>query len=153
MSRVCFQDSKTLPFDSELLFDVILDINKYPEFLRWCKSVSILNKKGDTIDAHVSVVFKKIRSSYTSHIKFQRPENDKKCFIEIKSFDGAFKYLYTLWEILPLDKEKTKISIKVEFEFSNKLLHILLKQVYHKAQREIIDLFENRIKQIALQKK
>ena len=153
MRKNYFYDSDIIFADYQTIFDVIIDVEKYPDFLKWCKKVQIIKSQDKYIEAELNVVFKNIKASYISNITYSDPNDKGEIFIKVESSQGAFKHLFNLWTITPQGKDKTKVSIKVEFEFKSSILNYLLKLFYKQAQNEIIRLFRCRINTVYNTKK
>ena len=137
-----FYDKKLLPYNIDLLFDIVLDIEKYPEFLPWCEKVAIVHKKNNKIIANTTINFKKITVTYKSEITW----NEEKKSITVISQHGAFKHLYTLWEFVPLENQ-TVVKFYIEFQFKYRFLDHLLGLFYKKAQKKVINAFSLRANQ------
>ena len=98
------------------LFRIVLDIEKYPQYIPWCTDIQILSKKNNEIKANMIVDYKFFPSQkFTSNVVF----NLEKMLIKTTYVEGPLKNLETLWEFKKLKKNKSKILFKVKFEFKN----------------------------------
>ena len=98
------------------LFNIVLNIEKYPQYLPWCTGIEILSKKKNEIKANMIVDYKFFPSQkFTSNIFF----NLEKMSIKTVYVKGPLKDLKTIWEFKDLKKNKSKILFKVKFEFKN----------------------------------
>ena len=98
------------------LFRIVLDIEKYPQYIPWCSGIEILSKKNNEIKANMIVDYKFFPSQkFTSNIFF----NLEKMSIKTVYVKGPLKDLKTIWEFKDLKKNKSKILFKVKFEFKN----------------------------------
>ncbi len=66
-------DTQKLPYSTEQLFDLVIDIERYPEFLPWCRAARILERGENRLLAELVVCFKHITESYVSEVTFRRP--------------------------------------------------------------------------------
>ena len=83
------------------LYKIVLDIEKYPEYIPWCSSLEIINRKKNEIRAKMVVNYKFIYSQkFTSCVFFDL----KKKIIKTKYIDGPLKNLETNWEFIDLKK-------------------------------------------------
>lgn len=145
-----YQDELVLPFSAKKLFNIVIDVEKYPEFLPWCYSVRILSKREKEIVAEVKVSFKLVKAHYISHIEYEAPTAVNPGYIRITSTQGSFKYLYTLWEFIPqLSKPNScsnscLVKFNIQYEFNSIILQSLINLVYKKAQEKIIKAFKER---------
>jgi coenzyme Q-binding protein COQ10 len=98
------------------LFNIVLDIEKYPQYIPWCTYAEILSKKNNEIKANMVVEYKFFPSQkFTSNVVFDL----EKMLIKTNYVEGPLKDLTTIWEFKNLKKNKSKISFKVKFEFKN----------------------------------
>jgi coenzyme Q-binding protein COQ10 len=143
-----YQDQMLLPFSAKYLFNIVIDIEKYPEFIPWCNNIKITSLSEKKINAIVQVKFKGIKAQYVSNIEYQEPTDDEKGSIKVISVEGSFKYLYNLWEFIPEGK-CCLVKFYIEYEFRSFILQSLINLVYKKAQEKIISAFKNRAYEIA----
>ena len=65
-------EKRFLPYTAEQVFDLVADIERYPEFLPWCVGARILRRDGDVLKADVIVGFKMLRETFTSRVTLNR---------------------------------------------------------------------------------
>lgn len=138
-----YQDQMLLPFGAQQLFDIVIDVEKYPEFIPWCESIKIISSSENKIKASVTVCFRGIKAQYISDIEHKIPTTTENGTVKVISVDGAFKYMYNLWEFIP-QGSATLVKFYIEYEFKSFILQSLINVVYKKAQEKIIAAFKNR---------
>lgn len=150
MASNFYSTEEILNYSSESIFSVIIDIEKYPLFLPWCKKIEIINQRDGYIEAKVYIKFVQTNLSYKCIITHKSPNADEKYdgFIVIESFDGAFKYLFSKWELIPIEREKTHVKFSIKFEFNSFLLQKILNFAYKMMQKNIITSFRKRLKNL-----
>jgi len=126
------------------LFNIAIDIEKYPDFVPWCNAVLILAKKENFITAEVLASFKLFSGRYTCNITFSPPTEQEIGWIEIISTKGIFKHLKSKWEFLPQTdtQDKTLVKFFIDFEFKSKIFQKALSLVYKNSQKKIISAFK-----------
>ena len=87
-------ETRVLPYSSEEIFNLVSDIESYPEFLPWCIGTRILKQEKNIIYADLIVGFKLVREVYTSKVILQRPNA-----IDVEYEKGPFKHLINNWKI------------------------------------------------------
>ena len=98
------------------LYNIVLDIEKYPEYLPWCKKIEIIEKKTNEIKANMIVNYKIFPSQkFTSKVIY----NIKNLSINTKYIEGPLKDLNTLWQFKKIQENKCRVFFKVNFEFKN----------------------------------
>tara|TARA_B100000029_G_scaffold466211_1_gene501521 strand:+ start:191 stop:628 length:438 start_codon:yes stop_codon:yes gene_type:complete len=127
------------------LFNIVLDIEKYPEFLPWCSNIIINSQKKNQILAEMLVNYKLFPpQKFTSHVVF----NSKKLFISTEYIDGPLKDLKTNWNFEIISTNKTKVIFDINFEFK-KLLHQKLAEIFFNLiETKMIDSFKKRADEI-----
>jgi ribosome-associated toxin RatA of RatAB toxin-antitoxin module len=145
-----YHDQCLLNFSSDLLFDIVIDVCKYPEFLPWCTNVQILGSKDCYIKANTVVKFSGMHFEYVSDITYQKPQTTKPGFIKIISLQGVFKTLYSMWKFSPKNPNRCLVDFCIEYEFNSKIAQFLLSFVYKSAQKKLIAAFHKRAQYIAI---
>ena len=139
------QQEIIINYDAKDLYNIVLDIEKYPEFILWCKKIVIKTKSKDEILADMIVSYKYfLPQTFTSHVFF----NSKKLLIKTNYIDGPLKDLKTEWHFKKLDIKKTKILFSVKFEFKKYLHQKLVEFVYNLIENKMINSFKKRADEI-----
>ena len=125
------------------LIKMILDIERYPEFVPWCLNGKI-NKKLDRADmiemeADLTVGKGFLNQTYKSHVTYYK-EKDK---IIVSNIDGPLKYLKNEWEIKEVNNQ-SEVSFKIDFEIKNIFYNMIMKRSFDQGLKNIADAFEKR---------
>lgn len=137
-----FQQVKILPYATQDLFKLVLDVGSYPEFLPWCKAARIISQSDDQIIAELVIQAKGFSDKYQSKITPKIISEDIYS-IQVSAISGPFKYLNNLWLFAKQDNF-TKIEFSIEFEMKFTLLNKLIGMFFTEATRKIIEAFEKR---------
>jgi coenzyme Q-binding protein COQ10 len=123
------------------LFNIVLDIESYPEYIPWCTKIVINQRKKNEIYADMYVKYKFILvQKFGSHVKF-----DKNNFtIETSYIEGPLKDLTTKWKFKEIDKKNSKIFFDVNFEFKNYLHQKVAETFYPLIENKMINSFKKR---------
>ena len=126
---------------------MVLDIEKYPEFVPWCiegkvheknESEDLIEIKGD-----LKVGKKFLNETYTSLILYYK-EKDK---ILVTNIDGPLKHLQNEWRFKEIN-EQTQLEFDIDFELKNNLLNTIMKKSFNLGLNKIADAFEKRAIQL-----
>lgn len=120
--------SEILPYSQADLFDLVSDIEAYPQFLPWCGSVTIHSRQKTVIEASVEVKKGFISKSFTTQNNLKRPHK-----MDMHLIEGPFKHLYGHWlfdKIKAGKTPETKVSLALEFEFDSAILATLLGPIF-----------------------
>ena len=135
----------TINHNAKQLFNIVLDLEKYPEFIPWCIDMRIHSKKANEIFADMYVLYKLLLpQKFGSHVIF----NVKKLNIKTIYIDGPLKDLKTDWQFNPISRSKTIVNFSVHFEFKRFLHQKLAEIFYPLIENKMIESFKQRANQI-----
>ena len=143
---ISFKTTREIPFTTKQIFDLIMDIEKYPEFLPWIHGARILNKNDNEIVAELDIYFKGYKTSYISNVI---SGNDNDIYsISIQSINGPFKRLENLYTLYPLENNLCQINFDNIIEFRFKIIEDLIGLKLSSHVEKIISAFEIRAKHV-----
>ena len=125
------------------MFDLIADVEKYPEFLPWCVSTRIRSRDDDAIVADMMIGYKVFRERFTSRVVLDRPDR-----IDVTYHNGPFRYLNNHWRFLANGEGGCEIDFFIDFEFRSRLLGRLIGPVFNEAVRIMVRAFEKRARAV-----
>lgn len=134
-------ENRVLPFSAEQMFDLVLDVAKYPEFLPWCVATRVKSKDdGDSgqMVADMAVGFKMVKERYTSRITFEGPHH-----IHVTDIGGPFKKLETDWRFRP-HADGCEVDFQIDFEFNSALLERVMGGLFTEAAHKMMQAFVSR---------
>ena len=129
--------------DKNQLIDLVLDIEKYPEFVPFCIDAFIYkkNKEGDLtlIIADLTIGKGPFKDTYKSDVKFDK----KNSLIKVSNIGGPLNYLKNTWHFSKKNNG-TEISFDIDFEIENKFLNIIMTKSFQFGLEKIADAFQKR---------
>ncbi len=131
-------ETRRLPYTPEQMFDLVADVQRYPEFLPWVSAMRVRQNSDTATLADMIVGFKGLRETFTSKVEKQRPDR-----IHVEYVDGPLKYLHNDWRFRP-DGAGCAVDFTVDFQFKNRMFEMLAGQVFGMALRKMIGAFEER---------
>jgi coenzyme Q-binding protein COQ10 len=132
-------EQRVLPYKPEQLFELVADVERYPEFLPWCLGARIRERRDDTIVADLLIGFRMVRERFTSKVTLSRPNR-----IDVAYTDGPFRYLNNHWIFEPVGEGSCRIDFFVDFEFRSRVLQTLIGVLFNEAVRRMVAAFEGR---------
>ena len=130
------------------MFDLVADVEKYPEFLPLCSGLKIRStreKQGKTVlIADMSVSYKMLRETFTSQVILNREDFQ----IDVKYLDGPFRYLDNRWRFSDLEDGKCEVSFSIDYEFKSKMLGMVMGTMFEIAFGRFTAAFEERADKI-----
>ncbi|MFT6077043.1 MAG: coenzyme Q-binding protein COQ10 [Myxococcota bacterium] len=154
-------ETKTLPFSAKQMFDLVMDIEKYPEFLPWCLASKITKTSSEnSLEADLVINFKGFTQKYSSNVRtskiyapssfadanslpLNRGSIDNELLISVAAIDGPFKNLINAWEFKDISGG-CKVKFFIDFEFKSMILGKMIGMIFQKATNKMIDAFESR---------
>jgi ribosome-associated toxin RatA of RatAB toxin-antitoxin module len=133
--------SKTavVPYTAEQMYDLVNDIEAYPEFLPWCTAASVRNRTETGLTASVSLATGRIKQTFTTE-NTMRPGRQ----IDVRLISGPFSYLNGSWRFEPAGANLCRIELDMNFEFRSKLLKLTLNPVFNQFINSLVSSFVNR---------
>ena len=132
---------------NEQLIDLVLDIEKYPQFVPFCLDSKIYKKKekGDLllIIADLTIGKAPFKDTYKSDVKFNKKEDS----IYVTNLDGPLKHLENKWHFKEENKF-TEVSFDVDFELKNDFLNIIMTKSFKFGLDKIADAFQKRAEEL-----
>jgi len=136
-----YKKQKIINHNIDKLFDMVMDIEKYPQFLPWCSSAKIISQKSPAnLTASLQISFKLIKLTYQSDVKYSKQDY----IIAANAISGPFKALKNKWNFTKIDNSKTKVDFFIDFQFNSKILEKTIGSLFEIAAKKMIDAFEKR---------
>ncbi len=123
------------------LFDIVADVEKYPEFLPWVTATRITERFEKHFVADMVVNFKGLTQKYTSKVDLITDKNFPE--IDVGLVKGPFKHLKTHWIFEPAEKG-TNIIFELDFKFQSAVLEKMIGYFFEKAVGRMTDAFIKR---------
>ncbi len=131
-------ESRFLPYTPDQMFDLVADVERYPEFLPWCVGLRVRERGDNVILADLMVGFKMLREKFTSRVTLQRPSR-----IDVVYIEGPFRHLENHWTFRP-QPGGTMVEFFIDFEFRSRMLRVVMEPLFHEAVRRMVSAFETR---------
>ena len=130
-------------YSAREMYDLVSDIDSYPQFVPMCDEVEV--HKHTDIEAQATLKIKKggVKIDFATHNDMIEPEQ-----IKIRLLKGPFKRLTGLWKFIPLNEKACKVSLDLEFEFSNRVLALALGVVFNSLANSMLESFCKRADQV-----
>jgi coenzyme Q-binding protein COQ10 len=133
------RETRILRYTPEQVFDLVADVERYPEFLPWCRACRIRERDpAGGFTADLVVGFKMVREQFTSKVTLERTRA-----IRVEYLQGPFQYLRNDWKFSAVP-DGTKVEFFLSFEFRSKVLQALIGMLFEEAVRRMVGAFESR---------
>jgi len=138
-----YAEQRLLPYTPEQLFDLVADIERYPDFLPWCVGARIRERSANQVKADLAIGFKMYRERFTSVVQLAPPGR-----IHVTYSDGPFRYLQNDWKFDAGPNGGCIVDFYVDFEFKSKILQRVIEVLFNEAVRRMVAAFEIRARQL-----
>ena len=125
------------------MYELVNNINDYPQFLNWCEGASILNQSDHQITASVQINKGGLKQTFST-LNTLKPFR----LIEMKLLDGPFEHFSGEWRFEPLGENASKVFLNLQFKFKSKLLDMSLSPIFTNIANSQLDSFVARAKKI-----
>ena len=134
---------KIIPCKKNQLIKMVLDIERYPEFVPWCLNGKVYSRKESSdlveIKADLKVGKSIINETYTSLVHYYK-EKDK---ILVTNIDGPLTHLKNEWKFKEINNS-TQLEFEIDFELKNNILNTIMKKSFDFGLNKIADACEKR---------
>jgi coenzyme Q-binding protein COQ10 len=128
------------------MFDLVADIERYPEFVPLCKALRVRSRSSEadgreTLTADMTVGYRLIRETFTSRVTLDKPN----LRVRVEYIDGPFSRLENVWTFKDEpDGEGSRVSFFIDYEFKSRTLGALMGSMFDAAFRKFAGAFERR---------
>jgi ribosome-associated toxin RatA of RatAB toxin-antitoxin module len=137
------QRSALVPYTPAQMFDLVSEIEDYPQFLPGCRSATVHTRDEDSVKATLELAKGAVRKSFTTCNRMQKNK-----MIEVRLVEGPFRHLEGFWRFDALENGATRVSLDLEFEFSNRLVGLAIGPVFTQIANTLVDSFVRRAREV-----
>jgi len=145
-----FEMTRRVPYTSRQMFDVVADVEKYPQFVPLCDGLRVKSRSstGETtiLVATMSIGYKGIHESFTTRVVLHPHTSPER--IEVSYLDGPFQHLDNRWRFISRDGGGSDVHFFIDYEFRSMMLGLIMGSVFDKAFRKFAEAFEVRAREI-----
>jgi ribosome-associated toxin RatA of RatAB toxin-antitoxin module len=130
-------------FTPEQMFDLVVDVESYPQFLPWVVAAEVHDKTESELLASLCMERAGVREQFTTRNVMVRPSSMALSFV-----DGPFKTLDGLWTFDAIGTAGTRVELFMEFEFANPMISMLFNKAFEASLGHLVDAFVARARSI-----
>ena len=152
--------SRVVPYTADLMYAVVADVEKYPEFLPWVVGLRVFARhpaaasdglesgaagRREILEAEMLVGFGALRERYTSRVTLGAHK------VDVTQIEGVFRHLETHWRFTPEGPENKscRVDFSIAFEFKSRLLNAVAGKAFEHVLLQMTDAFEARAKALS----
>ena len=140
-----FSNKRRVQHRADQMFDLVADVERYPEFVPLCQALKIRQRKPnpdgtETVVADMTVSFKLVRESFRGRVTLDKP----KLQILVEYLQGPFSHMQNRWTFKPTGEQSCEIEFYIDYEFRSRMLGMLMGSMFDAAFRRFATAFETR---------
>ncbi len=141
--------SVLLWYSPQEMFDLVVDIESYPQFLPWCQRVEILALEHRQVTARLHLSYSGVRQSFTT-----RNLHGDDLSLSVLLVDGPFSALAGFWRFHPLQSPGSvspgacKVEFDLRYQFSHRTLELLVSPMFDRVANTMVESFVKRAEQV-----
>lgn len=143
-----FSTRHRVPFTPQQMFDLVADVESYPQFVPLCESLKVTKREAHAdhtvLIARMDVGYKALRESFTTKVLLEPGRNR----ILVEYLDGPFRHLENRWSFPGAPGGGCEIDFYITYEFKSLMLSMLMGSLFDKAFRKFTRAFEERAHKI-----
>jgi len=133
------QRSVLVPYSAAQMFDLVADVEKYPEFMPWCGGAEVQSRTEHGMQASIMISFAGMKQRFTTRNTHHHPDR-----IDLELVDGPFSMLVGHWQFQALADDACKVLFTLEYAFSSRPLEMVVGPVFNRIATSFIDSFTKR---------
>ena len=137
------QKSALVKFSAQQMFNLVDDIESYPQFLPWCSGSKVLRREGDIVEGRIDIAKAGFHKSFATR---NRLDHGGKIYMSL--LEGPFKSLEGVWSFMPLREDASKISLDLEFEIASAFASLAFGPVFNQICNTMVTSFTQRAKEV-----
>lgn len=131
--------SVLIEHSAEQMFRLVDAVEEYPRFLPWCGGTEVKWRDDLTTVATIHIDYHHVKQSFTTENSKQFPTS-----IDMKLVEGPFKHLDGRFRFTELAPDACKVEFQIEYQFSNKLLELVVGPVFSHIADTLVEAFITR---------
>ncbi|OQX13153.1 MAG: ubiquinone-binding protein [Thiothrix lacustris] len=135
--------SAMVPYSPAQMYTLVDGINLYPQFLPWCRTAVEHQRDTEQVKASIEIAKGAVNKRFTTLNRLQPDQS-----IEMRLIDGPFQHLHGFWRFDELKAGACKVSLDLDFEFSNRILSLVVGPVFNQVANTLVDSFVERAKHV-----
>jgi coenzyme Q-binding protein COQ10 len=144
-----FSTKRRVRHDAAQMFDLVADVEKYPQFVPLCQSLKVKSRstKGEGVEvlvADMTAAYRLVRETFTSRVTLDRANLE----ILVEYLSGPFSHMENRWHFRPLGPQSCDVEFHIDYEFRSRMLAMLMGAMFDVAFRRFAAAFEARADQV-----
>ena len=135
--------SALLPYGAHQLFELVNDIEAYPQYMDGCVGACVLRREEELVEARLDLAKGGIRQSFSTRNRMVSAQE-----ISLELIDGPFEYFNGRWDFHVLGDSACKMSLNLEFKFNSRVLGAAATRLFDKVTNNLVDAIGQRARHV-----
>ncbi len=135
--------SALLPYTAGQMYGLVIDVERYPEFLPWCNGARILAAEGEFVTVSLGLARGFVRGSFSTR---NRHVPDRS--VEMRLVEGPFSLLEGRWDFRPIESAGTRVELQIRFQTRGLISGLALGPAFEEICNQMVDAFGRRAHQV-----
>ena len=132
-----------VPFSPEKMFELVADVDRYPEFLPWCRRAWVSSRDSNEMLASIELAQAGFAEVFTTRNALSEPGS-----MSLELVDGPFEKLEGEWTFDPVGEEGCRVNLDIQFQFSSRVTERLLGPIFEAICNKLVDAFVQRARHL-----
>ncbi|MBA6414195.1 type II toxin-antitoxin system RatA family toxin [Parahaliea sp. F7430] len=135
--------SALLPYQAGQIYQLVNDIEAYPQFMDGCVGAEVLYRDASVVEARLDLSKGGITQSFST-----RNFLEHNAAIRLELLDGPFERFHGCWEFKALGEAACKVALELEFRASNAVLGLAASKLFDKVTNNLVDALAQRARMV-----
>jgi len=135
--------SALVPYSSLQMYELVADVERYPEFLPWCSAAAVHERLGNETIASLAVARGRVQARFTTRNRLVPGER-----LEMHLVEGPFSSLEGCWEFRPIGSAGSRVELAMRFDTAATLTGLLLGPAFEAICNQLVDAFGRRAQSV-----
>lgn len=127
------------------MFDLVNDVERYPDFLPWCAAAEVQSRTDDVMVAALEIRRAGMSHRFTTRNRMSRPQR-----LTLELVDGPFDHFDGVWQFTALAPDACKVALDLDFDYAGRLLRAALGPVFNRSADTLVDAFCARAREVVV---
>ena len=133
--------SSLIGYSAQQMFDLVNDIEQYPQFMQGCRSARVISKSDKELVGELSLAKAGVTQTFVTRNSLIAPSR-----IEMRLEEGNFSKFSAVWQFEALTEAACKVSFEMEFEFKYGLVDLAVGKLLSGSANNLVDALVDRAK-------
>ncbi|MEX0617956.1 MAG: type II toxin-antitoxin system RatA family toxin [Pseudohongiellaceae bacterium] len=126
--------SALVSFSAAQMYDLVNDIESYPEFMHGCVAASVISRDGNELVGSLTLSKAGLKHTFTTRNKLVRNRE-----MSMELVEGAFRHFNACWRFKPLTETACKVTLEMDFAFVGGVMDFALEKLFRGTANALVD--------------